>query len=72
MIDIKLLQKDFDTVAQALTRKGVDADILNKLKVISQDAKVKRQDMETVTFEQNKLSKEFGRYKKEKRFHQSL
>ncbi len=66
MIDIKLLQKDFDTVAQALTRKGVDADILNKLKVISQDAKVKRQDMETVTFEQNKLSKEFGRYKKEK------
>jgi len=66
MIDIKLLQKDFDTVAAALTRKGVDADILNKLKSISQDAKVKRQEMENVTSEQNKLSKEFGRYKKEK------
>ena len=66
MIDIKLLQRDFDTVATALTRKGVDADILNKLKAISQDAKVKRQEMENVTSEQNKLSKEFGRYKKEK------
>mgnify|MGYP000229219896 FL=1 len=66
MIDIKLLQRDFDTVAAALTRKGVDADILNKLKSISADAKVKRQEMETVTAEQNKLSKEFGRYKKEK------
>jgi len=66
MIDIKLLQRDFDTVAAALTRKGVDADILNKLKDISQNAKVKRQEMENITAEQNKLSKEFGRYKKEK------
>ena len=66
MIDIKLLQRDFDTVAAALTRKGVDANILNNLKVISQNAKVKRQEMENITAEQNKLSKEFGRYKKEK------
>ena len=66
MIDIKLLQRDFDTVAAALTRKGVDQDILNKLSSISMNAKAKRQDMENVTAEQNKLSKEFGRYKKEK------
>ena len=66
MIDIKLLQRAFDTTAAALTRKGVDAQILNKLKLISENAKDKRQDMESITAEQNKLSKEFGRYKKEK------
>ncbi len=65
MIDIKLLQKDFDNVASALTRKGVDSEILDNLKAISEDAKAKRQEMENVTAEQNKLSKEFGRYKKE-------
>ena len=66
MIDIKLLQKDFDTVEAALKRKGVDSEILNNLKSISNVAKAKRQEMENVTAEQNKLSKEFGRYKKEK------
>jgi len=65
MIDIKLLQKDFDNVAAALKRKGVAQEILDNLKSISENAKLKRQDMENVTAEQNKLSKEFGRYKKE-------
>ena len=65
MIDIKLLQKDFDNVASALKRKGVAQEILDKIKSISENAKLKRQDMENVTAQQNKLSKEFGRYKKE-------
>jgi seryl-tRNA synthetase len=65
MIDIKLLQKDFAQVATALKRKGVSQEILDKLKTISEDAKAKRQVMENVTAEQNGLSKEFGRYKKE-------
>jgi len=65
MIDIKLLQKDFENVANALKRKGVAQEILDNLNSISQNAKQKRQDMENVTAEQNKLSKEFGRYKKE-------
>ena len=65
MIDIKLLQKDFDNVANALKRKGVSEEILDNLKSISENAKLKRQDMEDVTAKQNKLSKEFGRYKKE-------
>ena len=65
MIDIRLLQRDFETVAAALTRKGVDSEILDNLKAISEEAKLKRQEMENVTAEQNKLSKEFGRYKKE-------
>ena len=65
MVDIKLLQKEFDTVASALQRKGVNQEVLDNLKVLASQAKVKRQQMEDVTAEQNKLSKEFGRYKKE-------
>ena len=65
MIDIKLLQNNFDEVATALKRKGVSQDILDNLKTLSVDAKAKRQEMENVTAEQNSLSKEFGRYKKE-------
>ena len=32
MIDVKLLQRDFDTVATALQKKGVDSELLNNLK----------------------------------------
>ena len=66
MIDIKLLEKDFDYVVTALKRKGVDNELLNNLKTLASDTKQKRQEMEEVTAEQNLLSKEFGRYKKEK------
>ncbi|AXH13114.1 serine--tRNA ligase [Halarcobacter bivalviorum] len=65
MIDVRLLQKDFETVANSLTRKGVEQEVLDNLKTISEEAKAKRKEMEDVTAEQNKLSKEFGRYKKE-------
>ncbi len=65
MIDIRLLQKDFDTVANALKRKGVTSEVLDNLHEISKNAKAVRQEMENVTAEQNKLSREFGRYKKE-------
>lgn len=65
MIDVRLLQKDFENIANSLKRKGVEQEVLDNLKAISEEAKVKRQEMENVTAEQNKLSKEFGRYKKE-------
>ncbi|NVJ54562.1 MAG: serine--tRNA ligase [Campylobacteraceae bacterium] len=65
MIDVRELQKDFETMATALKRKGVEQEVLDNLKELAQDAKAKRQEMENVTAEQNKLSKEFGRYKKE-------
>ncbi len=65
MIDIKLLQKDFDYVVTALQKKGVDNELLNNLKILASNTKQKRQEMEDVTAEQNLLSKEFGRYKKE-------
>ena len=65
MIDIKLLQKEFDTIATALRRKGVDNELLNNLKSLANDTKYKRQEMEDTTAKQNQLSKEFGRYKKD-------
>ena len=66
MIDIKLLEKDFEYVVTALQKKGVDNELLNNLKILASDTKQKRQKLEDVTAEQNILSKEFGRYKKEK------
>ncbi len=65
MIDIKQLQKDYDSIALPLKRKGVSQELLDELKVLCANAKVKRQEMENITAQQNKLSKEFGRYKKE-------
>ena len=65
MIDIKLLQKDFEAVSTALLRKGVDATILDDLKVKSEATKTKRQDMESLQASQNALSSQFGTYKKE-------
>ena len=65
MIDIKLLQKDFHAVSNALLKKGVDDALLDQLKQKSETAKAKRQDMEALQAEQNKLSGQFGIYKKE-------
>jgi len=65
MIDIKLLQKDFNQVAQSLLKKGVDDAILDDLKQKSATAKAKRQDMENLQAEQNTLTSQFGTYKKE-------
>jgi seryl-tRNA synthetase len=65
MIDIKLLQKDFDGVSNALSKKGVDTDLLEKLKKDVLEAKGKRQEMEACQAQQNALSSQFGVYKKE-------
>ena len=65
MIDIKLLQKDFNSVSQALLKKGVSQDILDNLKNKSKTTKVKRQKMEELQASQNKLSSQFKSYKKE-------
>jgi len=65
MIDIKLLQKDFETVSTSLQRKGVDTTILANLKSQVEDAKAKRKDMEATQAEQKVLSAQFGAYKKE-------
>ena len=65
MIDIKLLQKDFDTMSAGLQKKGVTAETLASLKVQVEDAKEKRKEMESSQATQKKLSQQFGSYKKE-------
>jgi seryl-tRNA synthetase len=65
MIDIKLLQKDFDSVSNALEKKGVSKEIMETLKTDVLEAKEKRKDMEATQAEQKQLSAQFGAYKKE-------
>ena len=65
MIDIKVLQNDFEKTSRSLEKKGVSNEVLENLKTLALNTKYKRQEMEDTTAEQNLLSKEFGRYKKE-------
>jgi seryl-tRNA synthetase len=65
MIDIKLLQKDFDMVSDALQKKGVQTETLSDLKKQVEDAKEKRKAMESTQAKQKVLSQQFGSYKKE-------
>jgi len=65
MIDIKLLQKDFDKVSNALIKKGVDVALLEDIKNDVVKTKAKRQQMEEIQAKQNALSSQFGAYKKD-------
>jgi len=65
MIDLKLLQKDFDGVSAKLMRKGVSAELLATLKAQFETLKKAKTDFETLQAAQNAMSKEFGVYKRE-------
>lgn len=65
MIDVKLLQKNFDETAAALMRKKVSAETIAELKSANENLKSAKQSFETLQAKQNELSKLFGQYKKE-------
>ncbi|MEO1953730.1 MAG: serine--tRNA ligase [Campylobacterales bacterium] len=65
MIDLKLLQKEFDSVSAKLTRKGVDATLIEELKVKNEELKLAKKAYEELQALQNAMSKEFGVYKRE-------
>lgn len=65
MIDLKLLQKDFNSIAEKLTRKGVDINLLELLKSKNEELKAAKAEFESLKAAQNSMSKEFGIYKKE-------
>ncbi|MDD5211589.1 MAG: serine--tRNA ligase [Sulfuricurvum sp.] len=65
MIDVKLLQKNFDETASALMRKKVSAEMIAELKTANEDLKIAKLAYETMQAKQNELSKLFGHYKKE-------
>ncbi|MCD6433527.1 MAG: serine--tRNA ligase [Sulfurimonas sp.] len=67
MIDLKLLQKDFNGVSAKLLRKGVDLTLLEELKKKNKELKVAKSSFETLQALQNSMSKEFGVYKREGR-----
>ena len=65
MLDIKLIQNDFDAVATALRKKKVDEALLEEVRAISLELKNARIILEPLQAEQNAKSKLFGVYAKE-------
>ena len=65
MIDLKLLEKDFDTVANKLKKKKVDEKLLEQLKELFTKLKEKKTVQEELQAIQNQKSKLFPVYKKE-------
>lgn len=65
MIDVKLLQKNFDETAASLMRKKVSSDTIAELKTANETLKTAKLAYETLQAKQNELSRLFGQYKKE-------
>jgi len=67
MIDLKYLQKNFDEASAKLIKKGVDKEILENLKELFATLKSANSTLEEAKAEQNKMSKLFGEYMREKK-----
>ncbi|RLA72474.1 MAG: serine--tRNA ligase [Epsilonproteobacteria bacterium] len=65
MIDLKLLQKDFDTVSTQLQRKNVSVEVIQTLKQNNKILKEAKTAFESAQAKQNEMSKLFGQYKRE-------
>ncbi len=63
MIDVKLLQKNFDETATALMRKKVSGEIIAELKTANETLKTAKLAYETLQAKQNELSRTFGKFK---------
>ena len=60
MLDVKLLQNNFETVQAALEKKHVGSTLVGTLRTLSLGLKEARQTLETLQAEQNAKSKSFG------------
>ena len=67
MIDIKLLNRDFDGVTAMLKRRNVDTQLLEELRSVHQVFKAVKQELESAQATQNEKSKLFGQYMREKK-----
>jgi len=65
MIDLKLLQKDFDLVSSQLQRKGVTLETIESIKEKNEALKKAKAAFENAQADQNAMSKLFGVYKRE-------
>lgn len=61
MIDLKLLEKNFDTISQKLKLKGVDESVLNEIKNLFLKKKELKTTLDKLLERRNKLSKEIGK-----------
>ena len=60
MIDLKLLEKDFNNIAQKLKLKGVDEEVLKEIKELFEKKKELLRKVENYQSKRNSLSKEIG------------
>ncbi len=65
MVDLRLLEKDFDSFAARLRTKGVDEKLLAELKELFSKYKEEKRALEELQAKQNSFSKLFGQYKRE-------
>jgi len=65
MIDLKLLEKDFENVSNKLKLKGVDENILKEIKKLSEEKKKIQAELEQYQNKRNTLSKQIGLLMKE-------
>ncbi|NPA87481.1 MAG: serine--tRNA ligase [Epsilonproteobacteria bacterium] len=65
MIDLKLLEKDFENVSERLKLKGVDENILKEIKSLFESKKKLLEQIQTLQNKRNTLSKEIGKLMKE-------
>lgn len=67
MLDLKLLQNDFDQVSEKLKRKKVNDEIIQNLRDLFAKLKKQKQILEDFQANQNAKSKLFSQYAKEKK-----
>jgi seryl-tRNA synthetase len=65
MIDLKLLEKDFDTVSERLKLKGVDESNLEEISNLFKEKKEWKQKLDSLLEKRNSLSKQIGALMKE-------
>ncbi|MDX1809412.1 MAG: serine--tRNA ligase [Sulfurospirillaceae bacterium] len=65
MLDIKMIQNDFDLVCAKLRKKRVDEKLIEDLRIKSLDLKTKKAELEPLQAEQNANSKLLGTYARE-------
>ena len=61
MLDLRLLEKDFENVAKRLKSKNVDEGLLNELKSLFVGLKAAKNELENAQAFQNKFSKELAK-----------
>ncbi|WP_331775651.1 serine--tRNA ligase [Sulfurospirillum sp. 1612] len=67
MLDIKMIQNDFETVCEKLRKKRVDESLIEDLRVKSLELKAQKAALEPLQADQNAKSKLLGVYAREKR-----